>query len=114
MLSTIDKVVPRPGGAMDEGDETYRLISIANSAAPSGSAGRDWFVYRIQQGANVITGYRRGNIEGVRTDVEKIVIGLNERRIVSKRKEEKRQRQFKPAPRRSSATPAAKAAAESQ
>ena len=58
----------------------FRLLSIRASTAPRDSAGRDWLEYRIGQGANVIKGFRRGDLETVRADVEKIVIALNERR----------------------------------
>ena len=71
--------VPADSHAVDDG---YRLISIERAAAPSGSAGREWLKYRIVQGVNVITGYRRGDLEKVTADVEKIVTGLNERRMV--------------------------------
>ena len=61
-------------------DERYRLISIETAHAPEGCAGRDWFVYRITQGDNAITGYRRGSREKVSADVETIVTALNGRR----------------------------------
>jgi len=61
-------------------DLAFRLLSIRASGAPRDSVGRDWLEYRIGQGVNVIKGYRRGDLQTVRTDVEKIVIALNERR----------------------------------
>jgi hypothetical protein len=72
----------------DEGadGERYRLISIAAVRAPEGCVGRDWHVYRIVQGENGITGYRRGDLSHVRTDVEAIVTALNERRQRTKSK----------------------------
>ena len=63
-------------------DEGFRLVSIDRASAPSGSFGADWLMYRIAQGKNTITGYRRGEIKRVRADVEKIVAGLNERRMI--------------------------------
>jgi hypothetical protein len=63
-------------------DEGFRLVSIDRASAPSGSFGADWLMYRIAQGKNTITGYRRGDIKRVRADVEKIVEGLNERRMI--------------------------------
>jgi hypothetical protein len=60
--------------------EGYRLVSIESVHAPEGCAGRDWFVYRIAQGANEITGYRSGSLARVRAEVETIVAGLNGRR----------------------------------
>ena len=64
--------------------EAYRLIAIRPADAPAGCAGRDWLVYEIAQGANVITGYRRGDLPSATADVEKIVVALNERRAKSK------------------------------
>ena len=61
-------------------DLAFRLLSVRASGAPHDSVGRDWLEYRIGQGANVIKGYRRGDLETVRADVEKIVVALNERR----------------------------------
>ena len=69
------------GSAVDDG---FRLVSISHTTAPTGSAGRDWFVYRIAQGTNFINGYRRGELEAVTAEVEKIVTGLNERRVVKR------------------------------
>jgi hypothetical protein len=69
-----------PPPAPDTSDEAYRLISINPTPAPSGNAGRDWLMYRIAQGRNMITGYRRGERDVVTADVERIVIALNERR----------------------------------
>ena len=67
-------------------DEPYRVISVESAETPEGCAGRDWFVYRIMQGTNGITGYRRGNRESVRGDAEPIVVALNERREWKKNK----------------------------
>ncbi len=64
--------------------EAYRLIGIRPAATPAGCAGRDWLVYEIAQGANIITGYRRGDLPAATADVEKIVVALNERRAKSK------------------------------
>jgi hypothetical protein len=66
----------------DVADDSYRLLSIARTNAPSGGEGRDWVEYRIVQGVNIITGYRRGSISSVTEDVKKVVEGLNERRHV--------------------------------
>ncbi len=60
----------------------FRLLSIERHAPPAGGDGNDWFVYKISQGENVITGYRRGSIGTVTEDVRKVVEGLNERRGV--------------------------------
>ncbi len=61
-------------------DESYRLLSVAAVRAPEGCAGSDWHVYRIAQGDNGISGYRRGNLARVKEEVEAIVTALNERR----------------------------------
>ena len=60
--------------------DAYHLVAIQRSSAPEGGAGRDWHVYRIAQGKNMICGYRRGDTATVSADVERIVAGLNERR----------------------------------
>jgi hypothetical protein len=67
-------------------DEPYRVVSVESVKTPEGCAGQDWFVYRIAQGLNPITGYRRGNRESVRADAETIVVALNERREWKKNK----------------------------
>jgi hypothetical protein len=67
-------------------EERYRVMAIESAPAPEGCAGRDWFVYRITQGDNAITGYRRGTRETVSTDVDTIVASLNGRREWSKGK----------------------------
>lgn len=60
--------------------ETYRLASIEPVPAPEGCSGADWFVYRIANGVNGITGYRCGTRAAVSAEVETIVAGLNDRR----------------------------------
>ena len=75
---------PAPkSSAADEG-EAFRLVAIKHAPTPEGCVGRDWLVYKIAQGSNVITGYRRGDLPAATADVERIVIGLNERRVASK------------------------------
>jgi hypothetical protein len=64
--------------------ERYRLVSIAATHPPDGCTGGNWFVYRIVQGKNGITGYRQGTLERVSTDVESIVTSLNGRRSWTK------------------------------
>jgi hypothetical protein len=70
---------PRVRDGMVEG---YRLISIDPSPSPTGEASDDWLVYRIVQGRNLITGYRRGSRQAVTAEVERIVIALNDRLLV--------------------------------
>jgi hypothetical protein len=97
-----------PGGAggSDEGGEgeSYRLISIDAVHAPDGCMGSDWHIYRITQGDNGITGYRRGDLARVTAEVETIVIGLNGRREWTKTKApSKHQRRAAAAARRAAA-----------
>jgi len=66
--------------------EAFRLVSITSVRAPSGCDGRDWLLYRIAQGHNLITGYRRGDLKTANEEVEKIVTSLNERRHSNKAK----------------------------
>jgi hypothetical protein len=76
------------GIAEQPDEERYRLVSIDSVKTPEGCAGRDWFVYRIEQGKNAITGYRRGDRDKVGADVDTIVAALNGRREWAKRKPE--------------------------
>jgi hypothetical protein len=79
----------KEGHAMDAAaadGEAFRLVSITSVRAPSGCEGRDWLLYRIAQGANIITGYRRGDLKTANAEVEQIVISLNERRRASNAK----------------------------
>ena len=66
----------------DNPEDAYRLLVIEPTNAPDGSTGKDWFTYRITQGANSIRGYKRGSREVVTAEVEQIVVSLNERRGV--------------------------------
>jgi hypothetical protein len=95
---TKPKNEPRTATDGDE-DDSFRLVSVHTTTPPTGSAGRDWLVYRIAQGTNEITGYRRGDIKSARVDLEKIVVGLNERRLKRKDKSgPKPQRAASPSP----------------
>jgi hypothetical protein len=68
--------------------ESFRLVSIKPARhAPSGSVGRDWLVYSIAQGVNLITGYRQGDLAAVTADVERIVVSLNERQFTRRARE---------------------------
>ena len=79
--------------------ESYRVISIERTTAPSVDAGDDWFMYRIAQGKNTATGYRRGNREDVGTEVERIVNALNMRLLVKGHRYRSAGRPPKPPPR---------------
>ena len=64
-------------------EHMYELVSIDESAPPSGdteTGSDDWYRYQISQGANLITGYRRGKLRTVKREVKSIIVGLNERR----------------------------------
>jgi hypothetical protein len=75
---------PATANSTDESDESFRLVSIVATRTPSGCAGKDWLEYRITQGHNLITGYRRGDLGSATAAIEQIVIGLNERRVWAK------------------------------
>ena len=79
--------------------ENYRLISIESTTAPSGGVGGDWFVYRIAQGKNTATGYRRGSRGDVDAEVERIVNALNVRLLVKGQRYRSAGRPPKAAPR---------------
>jgi hypothetical protein len=66
--------------------ERYRLVSIEAARAPQGGAAGSWFLYRIAQGENPITGYRCGDRASVSAEVEAIVAALNGRRTWTKSK----------------------------
>jgi hypothetical protein len=73
---------PRPHAAQPESaaDESYRLISVDSVSAPEACTGSNWHKYRIVQGENGITGYRRGDLAAITADLEAIVTALNDRR----------------------------------
>jgi hypothetical protein len=73
---------PSPSHAPDP--EAFELVDIRPVRPPEGCAGRDWLVYQIAQGRNLITGYRRGEIGAATQDVQRIVVNLNERRVAGK------------------------------
>jgi hypothetical protein len=66
--------------------ESFRLVSVASTTTPRGGAGDDWLTYRIAQGKNLVTGYRRGGRHRVTADIECIVEALNERLLVNGRR----------------------------
>ena len=74
----------RETAEVEETTDGYRLAYIRATSAPGEDSGRDWLQYCIAQGSNLITGYRRGELRAVRAEVEKIVVGLNERRIINR------------------------------
>ena len=75
----------RPAPAFDPThEEAYKLVAIEPVRTPEGCTGRDWHIYKISQGENLITGYRQGDLRAATSEVERIVVGLNERRVASK------------------------------
>jgi len=60
--------------------ESYTLVSVTKSDAPSGTSENDWHRYVIVQGCNEILGHRRGSAEAVRAAATTIVSQLNQRR----------------------------------
>lgn len=60
--------------------EPFRLAAIERTEPPNGAAGKNWYRYTIQQGANAINGYLQGTATGVKHTAEQIVGQLNERR----------------------------------
>lgn len=63
----------------------YRLVSMDHAGAPEGATGDDWLVYRISQGTNIVTGYRRGAREDVDVALRLMVEALNSRLLVNSR-----------------------------
>lgn len=59
----------------------YEIVSVQRAETPAGAEGSDWHRYEIAQGANIIQGYRQGNLRTVRRAIEEIVIQLNERQM---------------------------------
>ena len=71
------------GGIADDlANVSYRLISIDCTDAPDGATGDDWLVYQIAQGANMVTGYRRGKRQDVDVALRLMVEALNMRLLV--------------------------------
>jgi hypothetical protein len=64
---------------------SYRVISIDCTGTPDGAMGDDWLVYQIAQGANIVTGYRRGERKDVSVAVALMVQALNVRLLVKGR-----------------------------
>ncbi len=81
--------------------DAYRLVSIESAPAPEPAVGDDWLVYRIAQGTNVVTGYRRGTRASVTYEVERIVEAFNDRLMVRPRVNSWTGKAVAPNPRRS-------------
>jgi hypothetical protein len=63
-------------------DHPYILDSITQTASPMHPGEPDWHRYVINQGGNQIVGYRRGNPQSVRQEIDGIVVQLNARRTI--------------------------------
>lgn len=61
-------------------EDNYEIISVEATDPPGGMVGTGWHCYIIEQGENIIRGYRCGSISSVTRSVEEIVARLNERR----------------------------------
>ena len=83
-MSAPPSAAPASRATEDAEDISFRLVSVKTTSTPEGCQGRDWLVYQIAQGANMIMGYRRGTLQTVTAEVELIVLGLNERRVSGK------------------------------
>lgn len=60
--------------------QTYEVVSVKRSAAPSGMEGSDWYKYVIAfGGSKSIQGCRQGKLSAVTEAVEEIVAQMNER-----------------------------------
>ena len=65
-----------------ESDQPYEVVSIRMVDPPPGTEGTDWHRYVIAQGgANVVEGFRQGDLSSVTGDVDQIVAQMNERRV---------------------------------
>jgi hypothetical protein len=63
-----------------QNNEPFQLVSVERSDPPEGTQGTDWVQYKIEQGSNTISGYRRGTVAAARKAAKEIVASLNERR----------------------------------
>ena len=63
-------------------DHPYVLDSITQTASPLHPDETEWHRYIINQGGNQIVGYRRGNPQIVREEIDGIVVQLNARRTI--------------------------------
>lgn len=60
--------------------QTYEVVSVRRTAAPSGMRGADWYRYVIAfGGSKSIEGCRQGKLSAVTEAVDDIVAQMNER-----------------------------------
>jgi len=77
--SSTARSAQEPQGAPDH---PFVLASITQTPSPMNPGEPDWHRYVINQGGNQIVGYRRGNPQSVREEIDGIVVQLNARRTV--------------------------------
>ena len=82
-MTTSSPTAPAANAPRAESSSDFVLVSIDRSAGPEGSEG-NWVHYKIAQGPNVVSGYRRGTIAIVKAHVEAIVCALNDRRALKR------------------------------
>jgi hypothetical protein len=80
-----------------QNNEPFQLVSVEKSDPPEGNQGTDWVHYRISQGPNEISGYRRGSLAAARKAAKEIVANLNERRSPKRGRVQLTQTRRKPA-----------------
>jgi hypothetical protein len=61
--------------------QPYEVVSISRATTPEGGQGADWYDYEIALGNHTINGCRQGSLKSVTSDVNEIVIQMNERRF---------------------------------
>ena len=62
-------------------EEPFQIVSVRRVDPPADTQGSNWYCYEIEQGKNMIRGYRQGSLRSVTDAVEEIVVQLNERRV---------------------------------
>jgi len=58
----------------------FEMTSLEKAEPPSGTEGKNWYKYVINQGPNEIIGYRQGSLRAVTQAVQDIIVNLNQRR----------------------------------
>jgi len=70
--------------------QSYEIVSIKRTEAPSSAEGSNWYGYVIAfEGANTVYGCRQGSLKDVTSAVEEIVEQLNERYWKKRNREKK-------------------------
>ena len=59
----------------------FEIISLEQTASPDGSDADNWYRYELTQGTTTITGYKQGEADEVKEEINSLVAArLNERR----------------------------------